>query len=108
MSGMLARRGVVATDSPYWNPKTETLERARIETLQLEKLRRQCEWAGARSPWYRRRFAADGFDPAQLRTLDDLRRVPLLTRDDWMASQDAAPPYGELAVIGGEDAIRVH
>jgi phenylacetate-CoA ligase len=98
----------VATDSPYWNPKTETLDRERIEALGLAKLRRQCQWAAARSPWYRRRFAADGFEPAQLRSIDDLRRIPLLTRDDWMASQDANPPYGEIPVVGGEGAIRVH
>jgi phenylacetate-CoA ligase len=98
----------VATDSPYWNPKTETLDRGQIEALQLAKLRRQCEWAAARSPWYRRRFAAEGFDPARLSSLDDLRRVPVLTRDEWMASQEAAPPYGEIPVIGGEQAIRVH
>jgi phenylacetate-CoA ligase len=98
----------VATESPYWNPKTETLDRGRIEALQLVKLRRHCEWAAARSPWYRRRFADEGFDPAQLRTLEDLRRVPVLTRDEWMASQDAAPPYGEIPVIGGDGAIRVH
>jgi phenylacetate-CoA ligase len=98
----------VATDSPYWNPKTETLDRERIEALQLAKLRRHCEWAAARSPWYRRRFASEGFDPAQLRTVADLPRIPLLTRDDWMASQEANPPYGEIPVIAGEGAIRIH
>jgi phenylacetate-CoA ligase len=98
----------VAEDSAYWNPKTEVLDRERIEALQLVKLRRQCEWAGARSPWYQRRFAADGFDPEQLDTLADLRRVPLLTRDEWMVSQDARPPYGELPTIGGSGAIRIH
>jgi phenylacetate-CoA ligase len=98
----------LASDSPYWNPKTETLDRERLEALQLVKLRRQCEWAAARSPWYRRRFAEERFAPAQLRSLDDLRRVPLLTRDDWMASQEASPPYGEIPVVGGEGAIRVH
>jgi len=104
-----ARGGVtVATDSPYWNPKTETLDRERLEVLQLAKLRRQCEWAAARSPWYQRQFASEGFDPAQLKSLDDLRRMPLLTRDDWMASQEARPPYGEIPVVGGEGAIRVH
>jgi phenylacetate-CoA ligase len=98
----------LASDSPYWNPKTETLDRERLEALQLAKLRRQCEWAGARSPWYRRRFAEERFAPGQLRSLDDLRRIPLLTRDDWMASQEASPPYGEIPVVGGEGAIRVH
>ena len=49
----------MATDSPYWNPKTETLDRERLEGLQLAKLRRQCDWAAARSPWYQRRFAEE-------------------------------------------------
>jgi phenylacetate-coenzyme A ligase PaaK-like adenylate-forming protein len=98
----------VAAASPYWNPKTETLARERLEALQLAKLRYQCEWAAARSPWYRRRFKEERFDPGQLRSVSDVRRLPLLTRDDWMASQEAVPPYGEIPTIGGEDAIRVH
>jgi len=98
----------VGTGSPYWNPKTETLDHARIEALQLAKLRVQLEWAAARSPWYQRSFAAEGFEPAQLRTLDDLRRIPFLTRDDWMASQETQPPYGELPTIDGSGAIRIH
>jgi len=102
------RRGVTVTESPYWNPKTETLDRERLDALQLTKLRRQCEWAAVRSPWYRRRFAEERFEPTQLRSLEDLRRIPPLTRDDWMASQEAKPPYGEIPVAGGEAAIRVH
>ena len=107
MSSILAPRGDVP-DSPYWNPKTETLDRERLEALQLAKLRYQCEWAAARSPWYRSKFASDGFDPAQLGSLADMRRMPLLTRDAWMASQEAAPPYGEIPTVGGDGAIRVH
>jgi phenylacetate-CoA ligase len=98
----------VALDSPYWNPKTETLSRSEIEALQLAKLRVQVAWAAARSPWYRSRFAASGFDAGQLRSLDDIRRMPLLTRDEWMESQAAFPPYGSLPVIGPDGAIRVH
>ena len=98
----------MASESPYWNPKTETLARESLETLQLAKLRYQCEWAAARSPWYRRRFQDEGFDPDQLKSVADICRVPMLTRDEWMASQEAAPPYGEIPTIGGDGAIRVH
>ncbi len=98
----------MATDSPYWNPKIETLERERLGALQLAKLRYQCEWAAARSPWYGRRFDETGFDPASLNSLGDLRRIPVLTRDEWMESQAVAPPYGELPAIGADGAIRVH
>jgi phenylacetate-CoA ligase len=98
----------VSTTSRFWNPKVETLERADLERLQLVKLQRLCAWAQGRSPWYRRSFDAAGFDAAQLRSLDDLRRLPLLTRADWMASQEEHPPYGELPTIGAGQAIRVH
>ncbi len=95
-------------ETPYWNPKTETLARDQLEALQLAKLRRQCEWAAARSPWYRRRFAETGFKPESLRTLADLKRLPILTRQEWMNSQFANPPFGELPAIDAAGAIRVH
>ncbi len=94
--------------SPYWNPKTETLPRADLERLQLAKLRRVCEWAATRSPHYRDAFAAAGFSPEQLRTPADLRSIPFLTRQEWMDGQAAAPPYGRLPVAGAEAAIRLH
>ncbi|MBV9818781.1 MAG: AMP-binding protein [Solirubrobacterales bacterium] len=97
---------MAAAASPFWNPKTETLERSRLEALQMAKLRRHTAWAAQRSPWYRRALA--GVDPDALRSLDDLRRLPMLTRDDWMNSQRERPPYGELPTIDGEGAIRIH
>jgi phenylacetate-CoA ligase len=98
----------VADVAPFWNPKTETLPRDRLEALQLAKLRRTVEWAAARSPFYQRSFAQAGFAPDQLRSLDDLRRLPMLTREEWMASQAERPPFGTLPVAGREAAIRVH
>lgn len=94
--------------SPYWNPKTETLSRGDLRALQLAKLRRVADWAVARSPFYRRTFAAAGFSPDQLRTWDDIQRIPFLTREEWMQSQADHPPYGELPVAGADVAIRLH
>jgi phenylacetate-CoA ligase len=96
----------LVSDSPYWNPKTETLGRERLEALQLAKLRRQVAWAAARSPWFTRTLA--GFDVDELQSMSDLRRLPMLTREEWMESQSEHPPYGELPAIGGVGAIRIH
>jgi len=106
MSYILGAEELVGVQSPYWNPKVETLERDRLEALQLAKLRRQVGWAAARSPWYRRTL--DGIEVESLRTIDDLRRLPTLTRDQWLSSQFEHPPYGELPTIDGAGAIRVH
>jgi phenylacetate-CoA ligase len=108
MSVIIRAGGSVGGETPYWNPKTETLPRDQLEALQVEKLRRQCEWAAARSPWYRRRFTEMGFTSDSLKSLDDLRRLPILTREEWMNSQFASPPFGELPAIDGAGAIRVH
>jgi phenylacetate-CoA ligase len=95
-------------DGPYWNPKIETLDRADLQRLQLVKLRRVVGWAIERSPHYRRTLAAAGVTPDALSTWDDLRRIPFLTREEWMASQATAPPYGELPAAGAKSAIRLH
>ena len=92
----------------YWNPKTELLDRDSLRALQFVKLRRLTEWAYARSPFYRRSFDAAGFSPEQLRSWTDIERIPFLTREEWMRSQDQYPPYGELPVTDHFGAIRMH
>src|SRR5437879_13020369 len=72
--------------SEYWNPKNETLPREELQALQLLKLQRLCEWAYATTPFHRRKFDAAGFKPEQIKTLDDLRRIPFMTREAWMES----------------------
>ena len=94
-------------DSPYWNPKTETLERERLDALQLAKLRRQGAWAAASQPLVPAALA-DGFDarPAAV------ARRPAAAADADARRVDGLPgrhpPYGELPAIGGDGAIRVH
>ncbi len=94
--------------SEYWNPKNETLPREDIQALQLFKLRRFCEWAYANSPFHTRRWKEAGFHPEQLKTLDDLRRIPFMTREEWMESQLEHPIYGDLLATERRNAIRYH
>ncbi|MHB8599377.1 MAG: phenylacetate--CoA ligase family protein [Ktedonobacteraceae bacterium] len=94
--------------SEYWNPKNETLPREELQQLQLLKLRRLCEWAYATTPFHQRRFDAAGFKPEQLQTLDDIRRIPFMTREEWMDSQVEKPLYGDLLATNQTNAIRYH
>src|SRR4051794_41525537 len=73
-------------NSEYWNPKNETRPREELQALQLGKLRRLCEYAYATTPFHQRRWDAAGFHPDQLKTLDDIRRIPFMTREEWMES----------------------
>jgi phenylacetate-CoA ligase len=93
----------------YWNPRHETLPREELEGLQLRKLRNLVAWTLESAPWQGARLSDAGIDsPEALESLDDLRRIPFMTREDWMASQEADPPYGELLAVPRERAIRHH
>ncbi|HEU5200851.1 MAG TPA: phenylacetate--CoA ligase family protein, partial [Ktedonobacterales bacterium] len=94
--------------SEYWNPKNETLPREQLQQLQTLKLRRLCEWAYNTTPFHKQRFDAAGFKPDQIKTLDDLRRIPFMTREEWMDSQLEHPIYGDLLATEQANAIRYH
>jgi phenylacetate-CoA ligase len=65
-----------------------------IERLQLERLQTRARSA-AQVPFFARRWADAGFDPASITTLDDLWRAPLYTVDDIRTSIDEHPPWGD-------------
>jgi phenylacetate-CoA ligase len=95
-------------ESPYWNPRHETMPRAELEALQLRKLRSLLGWAEARVPWHAERLRAAGVSPDSVRSLDDLRRVPFTTRDEWMQGQVEHPPYGNVLAAPPAAAVRYH
>jgi phenylacetate-CoA ligase len=94
--------------SDYWNPKTETMPREELEQLQLLKLRRMCEWAYATTPFHKRNFDRAGFRPEQLKSLDDVRRIPFMTREEWMESLHEKPMFGDMLATDSKNAIRYH
>src|SRR4030081_3595869 len=87
------RRGCVK-ESPYWNPRHETMPRDQIEALQVRKLKNLVAWADARVPWQAKRLKAAGVTPESIKSLKDLRRIPMMTRDEWMQAQLDKPPFG--------------
>ena len=96
------------TWSPYWNPKTETLPKDQLRALQLLKLQKLVERAYATSPFHRRLYDAAGVKPEHIRTLDDIRRLPFMTRENWMENQAEKPLFGDLITRPEQDAIRYH
>lgn len=95
-------------DSPYWNPRHETMPREQLDALQLHKLRRTLEWAEKQVPYHAERLSRAGVSAQDLQTLDDIRRLPFMTRDEWMDAQLQQPPYGPILAAPKEAAIRYH
>jgi len=96
------------TTSPYWNPKNETLDRQALDRLQAAKLKRLVAAAWKKSAFHRRKLEAAGVTPDAIETLDDLRRIPFTTREEWMEAQEEHPPFGDLLAAPVDEAIRYH
>ena len=56
-----------------------------LRALQLDRLQALLAHAYARVPFYRQRFDAVGVRPDDIRSLGDLQRLPVLTKDDLRA-----------------------
>jgi len=95
-------------DSPYWNPRHETLPREELQALQLRKLRNLVEWTDAQVPFHSKRLRDSGVTSDSIATLDDLRRIPFMTRDEWMEGQLEHPPYGPILAAPEDAAVRYH
>lgn len=94
----LVIRGVIA---PLWAAKEaspylrhlKTVEAMhgwpldKVRTYQLERLGRLLCHAAEHTAYYRERFEAAGVNPADIRSLDDLLSLPLLTKDDIRANK---------------------
>jgi phenylacetate-CoA ligase len=95
-------------ESPYWNPRHETMPREELEALQLRKLRGLVEWADASVPWQSKRLRDAGVTQDSIDSFDDLQRIPFLTRDEWMDAQLQDPPFGAILAAPPDRAVRYH
>jgi phenylacetate-CoA ligase len=85
-----------------FNP-VEKLDREQLEQLKLERLQRTVDILYQKVPFYRRKLDEVGFQPGDLRSLEDLRRLPFTTKDDLRDNY----PYG-LFAVPMRDIVRLH
>ena len=83
----------------YYDP-AETLERAELEKLQVNRLRATLENA-KNSPFYKERLA--GFDPREIQSPADIVKLPFTTKDDLRSQY----PYGMLT-RSVDEFVRLH
>lgn len=95
-------------DQRYWNPKNELLPREDLARLQIVKLKRLMAYAMEKSSFHRGKLNEAGVTPDRIRTLDDMHLIPFTTRDEWMASQQRVPLFGDLMARPESDAVRYH
>ena len=91
------------SSSEFFNPEFETLNRSQLDALQLERLKSTVEHCYAGSAFYRNRFDSIGLKPSDIKSLDDLKRIPFTTKQDLRDNY----PFG-LASVPLEKCTRLH
>jgi len=86
----------------YLHETLETLSRDGIEKLQMERLGKTLNHC-LNSPFYRKRFAEHQLRPEDIKTLDDLRKIPFTTKNDLRENY----PFG-MAAVPLEETVRLH
>ena len=86
----------------YWQEEIETMKRADLEKLQLERLKKTIEIAG-NSPFYSKVFKENGITADSIRSLEDLQKIPFTTKDDLRSNY----PFGMVA-IPLQKCVRLH
>ncbi len=86
----------------YLHKELETMTRPEIEKLQLERLQKTVRHC-MNSPFYKKRFEDNNLKPEDIKTLDDLRKIPFTTKQDLRDTY----PFG-IASVPLEKATRLH
>ena len=66
----------------YYQPEIETASPEQIRAWQDERLVKQVKHVWDNVPYYRAKMEAKGITLDDIRSLDDLHKLPFLTKDD--------------------------
>ncbi len=86
-----------------WNPAVETMPRAELTRLQMQRLRQQVMRAYERVPFYRQALEERSMHPRDIQALEDIERLPFTVKDDFRTTY----PYG-LFAVPLKEVVRLH
>ena len=98
----------MAPDGRLLEPRIEAMNREELRALQEQMLRLQVERCVAASELYRSKLESVGAEPGDVRTLDDLARLPVVTKEELREDQRRRPPFGTFAVAEPAEFREVH
>lgn len=79
--------------SRYFQPEIETMPLEEMRKLQSERLVQQVKHVWDNVPYYRKKMEEKGVTPDDIKGVDDLKKLPFVTKDDLRECY----PYGLLA-----------
>ncbi len=91
------------TTMSYWNPFLETLPRENLIEIELGNFRKYLHYAKQNCVFYRDRYK--DIDPAEIRSIEDVRKLPLIDKKDLRLAQEGQVVglFGEMLGVPQDD-----
>jgi len=90
-------------DSPYWNKNVETIPRDELKKHQFKLLKEKVKFCYENTVFYRNKFNNAGLVPEDIKTFDDIQKIPFTVKDDLRENY----PLGMVAVPR-TDIVEIH
>lgn len=87
----------------FWNKEFEAMSPEEIRKFQLEKLKETAAWVYERVPFYKRKFDETGVKPEDIKTLEDVAKLPFTVKNDLRDNY----PF-DLCAVPMKEVVRVH
>ena len=87
----------------YWEKEMECISREELRTLQLRRLRDTVRRVSEKVPFYQAALKERGLKENDIRSLDDIKRLPFTLKDDFRKTY----PFG-LFAVPLKEIVRLH
>jgi phenylacetate-CoA ligase len=86
-----------------WDKEYECMDRDQLRLVQGERLRTTVEKVYNNVPFYQKAFKEKGIEPSDIKSVDDLKKLPFTTKQDLRDNY----PFG-LFTVPMSEVVRVH
>lgn len=86
-----------------WNPKIEMMPKVELKSLQYKLLKNLVNKLYDQSRFYRTRMESKGVTPDDIRSLDDMAKLPFMTKKDYRENYP-----DKIFIAPKEDIVRYH
>jgi phenylacetate-CoA ligase len=90
----------------WWSPRLDRTSRDELPDIQSEKVQAAFAYLYECSPFYRRKFEQARLTPRDVSSVDDLWKVPVTRKAEWVEDQSANPPWGTFSPLTQEEWTR--
>jgi phenylacetate-CoA ligase len=87
----------------YWDKEHECMPLEEMQKFQLKGLKETVKWVYEKVPFYKNTFQDMGLDPGDIKSLDDLAKLPFTVKTDLRDNY----PFG-LCAVPMSEVVRIH